>query len=530
MTTWDQETDVIVVGFGGTGACAAIEGVDNGAQVLAVERFSGGGTTRMSGGVTYLGGGTKYQKEAGFDDTPENMYNYVKQEAKDVVSEKTLKEFCEQSSKTCEWLEEQGVPFNAAFCPFKTSYPPEQYFLYFSGNESFPPFNETSTPAPRGHRAHGKGMPGGAFFKPIGETAVKKGAKVMFHTKAIQLITDNNGNVTGLEVSSIPQNSIRGTIHKILDKTAYLLRYNILFFPPLLIVFKMLFTLMEMTGRKMKIRAKKGVILAAGGFVHNRKMIQRYAPKYYFGAPLGSMGDDGTGIRMGQEVGGAVGQMSRVSAWRFINPPSALVKGIIIDRLGKRIINEQYYGAQLGEKMVEKHRGEAILIIDAEIWKEAHKDLNLKRSQWFQMLLALINLYMNKKKANTIHKLAKKCDIPASSLQTAVDAYNKIAESDEPDPTGKSKDFIKSLKPPFYAIDCSLDNKLFLCPTLTLGGLMVNEETGEVKREDGSVITGLYAAGRTAVGVTSKGYMSGLSIADGIFSGRRAARHAALKE
>jgi len=60
-----------------------------------------------------------------------------------------------------------------------------------------------------------------------------------------------------------------------------------------------------------------------------------------------------------------------------------------------------------------------------------------------------------------------------------------------------------------------------------LGGLVVDEDTGEVKRHDGSVIGGLYAAGRTAVGVTSRGYVSGLSFADAVFSGRRAGGHAA---
>ncbi len=57
----------------------------------------------------------------------------------------------------------------------------------------------------------------------------------------------------------------------------------------------------------------------------------------------------------------------------------------------------------------------------------------------------------------------------------------------------------------------------------------MDEDTGEVKREDGSNIKGLYAAGRTAVGVTSNGYVSGLSIADGVFSGRRAGGHAGSK-
>ena len=57
--------------------------------------------------------------------------------------------------------------------------------------------------------------------------------------------------------------------------------------------------------------------------------------------------------------------------------------------------------------------------------------------------------------------------------------------------------------------------------TLTLGGLLLNEETGNVKNINGEDINGLYAAGRSAVGVCSNIYVSGLSIADCVFSGRR---------
>jgi 3-oxo-5alpha-steroid 4-dehydrogenase len=62
---------------------------------------------------------------------------------------------------------------------------------------------------------------------------------------------------------------------------------------------------------------------------------------------------------------------------------------------------------------------------------------------------------------------------------------------------------------------------------MTLGGLAVNEKTGQVLGEDGSVVPGLYAAGRNAVGICSRQYVSGLSIADCVYSGLRAARHAA---
>jgi 3-oxo-5alpha-steroid 4-dehydrogenase len=61
---------------------------------------------------------------------------------------------------------------------------------------------------------------------------------------------------------------------------------------------------------------------------------------------------------------------------------------------------------------------------------------------------------------------------------------------------------------------------------LTLGGLVVAEETGQVRRPDGTAVPGLYAAGRSAAGLCSRSYVSGLSLADCVFSGRRAGRHA----
>jgi 3-oxo-5alpha-steroid 4-dehydrogenase len=61
---------------------------------------------------------------------------------------------------------------------------------------------------------------------------------------------------------------------------------------------------------------------------------------------------------------------------------------------------------------------------------------------------------------------------------------------------------------------------------MTLGGLAIDERTGEVLSENGGPVTGLYAAGRNAAGVCSRQYVSGLSIADCVYSGLRAARHA----
>jgi 3-oxo-5alpha-steroid 4-dehydrogenase len=84
-------------------------------------------------------------------------------------------------------------------------------------------------------------------------------------------------------------------------------------------------------------------------------------------------------------------------------------------------------------------------------------------------------------------------------------------------------------QPPYSLIDLSIRPRLFYpAPVLTLGGLVVGPETGQVLRPDGTAIPGLYAAGRSAVGLCSRSYVSGLSIADCVFSGRRAGRHAAM--
>ena len=80
---------------------------------------------------------------------------------------------------------------------------------------------------------------------------------------------------------------------------------------------------------------------------------------------------------------------------------------------------------------------------------------------------------------------------------------------------------MKELKAPLYIMVICIDSAMAPLPCLTLGGLKVNEETGEVLNQSNVEIPGLYAAGRTAVGICSNIYVSGLSIADCIFSGRR---------
>ena len=90
MRGWDTTCDVVVVGLGAAGGSAAIEARSFGAEVLLVDRFGGGGATGKSAGIIYFGGGTELQISAGYEDTPENMFNYLAQEIGDAVTPETL--------------------------------------------------------------------------------------------------------------------------------------------------------------------------------------------------------------------------------------------------------------------------------------------------------------------------------------------------------------------------------------------------------------------------------------------------------
>ena len=515
-----QQTDVIVVGFGGAGACAALEARASGAEVVVLDRFSGGGATAISGGVVYAGGGTSIQHEAGISDDVDAMFAYLREEVQGVVSDPTLRDFCAQSVSNLDWLAGHGVPFEASLCPVKTSYPTDDYYLYYSGNEGFPPFRDLAKPAPRGHRAKGKGLPGQSFYGPLKQAVLAAGVTARTHCRATGLI-EESGRVVGVEISELT--GVWASLHGWLEKRAITL---VNYVPGLAKRMRRWGeSIEEKHGVRGEIRASGGVILAAGGFIYNRKMVSEYAPNYRRGMPLGTAGCGGEGILLGQSVGGGVDCMGRVSAWRFLNPPPAFVEGVLLNRQGERYVNESLYGAAVGEQMVDHNDGVGMLVIDATLKKTARSEIGRGKTQWFQTAPTMLNLQFNCREAKTIADVAKICRAPEAAVTATIEAYNTAITADEPDAFGKEKR--AALSPPYFVIDCGIKSRTWPLPTLTLGGLTVEEGTGLVRREDGTEITGLYAAGRSAVGICSRQYVSGLSIADCVYSGRRAGRSAA---
>lgn len=337
---WDDTADVIVVGFGGAGACAALEARAQGLNVLALDRFNGGGATALCGGV-YYGGATRQQRAGGYEDTADEMYRYLKQEVGDTILDSTLRKFCEESNANLEWLESHGVQFGSNVYEGKRTYPPVGYDLYFSGNEKVSSYKQHAKPAPRGHRVVGPKYTGSVLYATLQASALRRGVRLRAHCPVTRLIVDASGAVIGVEANAIDPNSAAGREHrKLIERVNAWQRY---FVPAALRTGERLAALEREHARPLRIRARNGVIVSTGSFAFNREMVAQYAPKYREAMPLGTLGCDGSGIRLGQSVGGVTDCMHSVTAWRSISPPITFVEGMVVNREGRRFVNEDAY-------------------------------------------------------------------------------------------------------------------------------------------------------------------------------------------
>ncbi len=457
---WDDEADVIVVGFGGAGACATLEASAAGADVLLLERMGGGGgTTALSTGQIYLGGGTGIQKACGFEDSSEEMCKYLLASCGPGADEPKIRLYAAESVAHFDWLVAQGVPFKASYYG-EGSYTPTDDCLSYSGSELAWPYRDLARPAPRGHTVQQDGIEAGgrlmrALVAAVEATPVRVRSDVLVET----LVVDDARRVVGVVA--------------------------------------------KVDGALRHLGARRGVILTAGGFINNKAMVERYAPllrKCRFRAA--SDGDDGRGIRMGMGAGGAAIRMDVGCIVLPFTVPKGLLRGIFVNRRGQRFVAEDLYQTVVGEKALLGENGEVFLILDDAIFERPFPPTELAAVE------------------ATIADLERALGCPTGSLQHTVAYYNEYAAQGEDPLFHKAADHLVPLvKPPFAALDYRTEASLYT--VFTLGGLHTDVD-GRVLTPDGVPVPGLWAAGRTTSGLAAQGYSSGLSIADATFFGRRA--------
>ncbi len=460
---WDVTTDVLVSGAGAAGVCAALAARAAGVRVLVLESGpEAGGTSALSAGVVYAGGGTALQRALDIKDSPESMYDFLISGAADHPQPEKVQRYCEDSAAHFDWLIDQGVPYNSSFSAAR-GLPAGDESLFYSGNELAWPAIERAVPAPRGHVPAVAGSAGGAVLMDALLRQLR-GAGVTLRTgvRVVRLIAESDGRIIGAVAETAS-----GTI---------------------------------------AIRARRGVVLACGGFIRNRDTVQQQAPALYPASTLwGSDGDRGEGIQLGIAAGAATLRLYQGAVSALANVPATVLGGIVVNEHGQRFIAEDTYSGLLGDAIAYRQGGRVWLITDVSSHFPVAGDIAAESVA----------------DSATLGDLAVQLGLPEGALQQSVALYNRFAVDGEDLQFHKQAQYVRPLQgPPYRAWDLSLGRATV--PVYTLGGLHTDVD-GRVLDGSGEAVPGLYAVGRTVSGLpTSPCLAEGLSLADATYFGRRA--------
>jgi 3-oxo-5alpha-steroid 4-dehydrogenase len=468
---WVDEADVVIVGLGCAGVCAAIEAREAGADVLVLERASGGGgITSMAAGHVYLGGGTRVQKAVGVEDSVEDMYTYLVMNTPAPDREK-IRAYCEQSVEHFDWLVANGVPFNDTMYKGKHVLQMTDECLIWSGNEEVHPFRDEARPAPRGHKVAETGHLGGAkMMERLIARAESWGVRILCDAYVTQLIREGD-RIVGIRYRSFGE-------------------------------------------EKGCIRAGKGVILAAGQFTENEELLEEHLPELLVDGYTRQFTpyDDGAGHQLGQLAGGKLMHMDGALVTAAFYPPESHIKGILVNKSGERYVAEDSYHSRSSLFTTRQPDRAGWLIVDDSTYAVDPPHYGA---------YPLVDAF------ETVEEMEGALGMPEGALQETMKHYNENAEKGEDPEFHKGKKWLTVLDhPPFAALDASVGQATYMA--FTLGGLDVSID-GEVLREDGAPIPGLYAAGGCASNIAQDGtgYSSGTCIGESTFFGRRAGHHAA---
>ena len=331
---WDIEADVVVVGFGAAGACAALEAAAAGRSVVVLDRFD-----RRRGHRAVRRRRVRRRRHAAA--ARGGRHRHARRRCSATCAPRSATwcrprrsaQFCDGSVAMLGWLEGHGVPFEGSLCPDKTSYPTNRHYLYYSGSEV--------SAARRRARPRRAATGPGAAAPPAGCCSPGwppppggRASRWWRRPRAVRLITDRRpGDRRGVPLAArravvgargAPRAAPRG---------------------PQALPVRAEGSAGSCTGRSAGWSAgtlgpcwsgrPRGVVIAAGGFGANRRLLRAHAPSARGGLPLATPGDDGSGMLLGTAAGGATALLDRVSVWRFLSPPPALLRGVLVDADGQ---------------------------------------------------------------------------------------------------------------------------------------------------------------------------------------------------
>ncbi len=550
------ETDVLVVGSGAGALTAALVAAERGTEALVIEKAHlWGGTSATSGGTLWIPC-SRHMREAGSDDTPEEAFEYITALVGDEVPERKIRAYIDNAGKMLDFLEQHGGP--VFHCVTYADY-------------------HMDLPGAKEHRSHeplpitaGKLGRDYASLQPMHQAAQAFGRVNWTIGEARPMITRRPGwlwttfKVMARYYLDLPQryrtprdrrltagNALLGQLRRALNARSIPVKLGVSLQELIVENGRVVGASVDVSGERRTIRARRGVILGAGGFERNAEMRRANfgteSSTDWSGSQPNNTGD---AIRAAQRIGAALDLMD--AAWwapairlsdedraRPMFVERALPGCMIVNQLGKRYMNESASYHVTGGEMMRLNSPEcptspSWFLFDRKYHAQypvgpfmpGPPGLDRAVKPSFKEILC---------KAETIADLAAQIGVDANVLETTFARFNEHAANGEDpdfnrgvngydryygDPRNEPNPCIRPLEhTPFYAV------KIFPGDIGTKGGV-VTDEHGRALSPSGEPIAGLYAIGNTSASVMGRAYPgAGSTLGPAMTFGYLAAHH-----
>lgn len=547
---WDEEFDVVAIGSGGGGLLAGIAAREAGGRALVVEKRNLlGGSTAMSGGVMWLPNNPLMQKD-GIEDSNELGMQYFAATVGDVGPASTVarrRAFIREGQSMIRLLERKGARFTRCV----------NYSDYYSNHEGGHATGRSIEPRPFAGRRLGKWLPKiqPGMASGLGMAVMtnelrdvqyfNRSARSLVTAARVQLRTWT-ATVTKRPVLTNGTALVAELVKMCVDSGVDLW-LDTSFRGFVVEEGTVTGVRLERDGKTVAVRARRGVVMAAGGFARNADLRQEYGgdqcpdPAWTMANP----GDTGDTIAATLELGALSDLMDE--AWWLPSPRRELAGGtlsaarnrprtIMVGADGRRFVNESNSYVEIGKAMFARQKVTGAvpswLIFDDRYRRTYAHKASLRFGQlpkeWLESGLL--------KRADTLAELAAQCGIDPNGLVDQVAKFNRHAVQGRDPEFGRGSSAYNHClgdPSPFVANPAvgPLDSGPYYAFEIvpadvgTSGGFLT-DEFGRVLSAEGP-IPGLYATGNSTATVMGRHYPgAGASIAYSMVFGYIAARHA----
>ena len=553
---WDKEVDVLVVGSGAGGMLSALVAAKNHADVLIVEKEKlWGGTSATSGAGIWIPASDQ-AAAAGFNDSVDNAFKYVRALSADNVPDENIRAYVGSAAKMLRWM---GANTDIEYHAFP-------YPDYHAENPGGSPTGyRTHMPLPLDGKRLGDDVRTLRFASPAAslfgylnwhfdETYIllfrAKGWWWHLAKSLMRYWLDWPFRFTSRKDRRLTLgNALAGGLRLALNEAKVPLWLNSGLEELVSEKGKVVGAVVRRDGKAIRIRARKGVVLAAGGFDKNQAMRDEHAPLYpnalYSGGTGGNTGD---AIRAGQALGADT--LNLQSTWaapvfyvpgedrgRLCTIERALPGCMMVNQQGERYLNEAASYHIVGQQMARRQREHGDASPSWFVFDHTYRHsypvgpVYPLVPDWLQNGMVKTIL----KKGRTIAELAAQMGVDPARLEATIARFNTNAEQGEDpdfhrgeaaydkmygDPRVAPNPCLRPLtKGPFYAMP------IYPGDIGTNGGLKT-DALARVLDAGGKPIAGLYAIGNSAASAMGESYPgAGVTIGPALTFGYIAANH-----